>query len=378
MNNRRNIRTQGGFTSLEILGGVVVFLLLLPVLASLVESGLDSMKKRAVADHLAKVADAASSYCKEHWAGLVASTSATTAASITLNQLRADGFLPSGFQNTNAWGQTYGIYALQPATGELQTVVLTTGGRGAGEGKSFLNSDVPSCAAEIGGAGGFIPTGDVPGQPTGLLQGVYGGWSINLAATNIPNPGPGHIGALISLRDGDLGKDFLYRIEVPGHPELNEMATELDMTDHAIENVREVQFESHSLSDMGACDPSREGRVFFDPSVGLYVCRNGQPEVIADTGNSMFLKDATIVRDGDYISKPTCPPGTGTLPHIFVAPAMFAEGSVSKPLVAVQCWATDHGSRWQVHMRVRNADTNDPWVSPPAGYGRIMALVTCD
>ena len=163
--NSRYIRTQNGFTSLEILGALVVFLMLLPVLASLVESGLDSMKKRAVADHLAKVADAASSYCKEHWAGLVASTSATTAASITLNQLRADGFLPSGFQNTNAWGQTYGIYALQPATGELQTVVLTTGGRGVGEDKSFLNSDVPSCAAEIGGAGGFIPTGDVPGQP---------------------------------------------------------------------------------------------------------------------------------------------------------------------------------------------------------------------
>ena len=370
--------TQAGFTSLEILGGLVVLLMLLPVLASLMESGLNNIRKRAVADHLAKVLDAASAYSRTHWTNLTGVATATHAVSISMAQLRADRFLPDGFADTNPWGQSYTAYALQPSAGELQVLVITSGGRGAGEKKSFLNSDVPSCAALIGGAGGFVPTGDMPGQPGGSLQGAFGGWRMDLSATDIPDPGAGHIGALVSLRDGDLGKDFLYRVKVPGHPELNQMATELDMTDHAINGVREVRFESHSLAEMGVCDPSKEGRVFFDPDEGLYICRNGQVELLTDTGNSLLVAGSTIASNGDIIPKPHCPTGTDTRPEIFVVPVLAEAGNLSDSIVSVQAWATDLGSSWRVNLRILTTDTSKGWISPAPEHGKLQVMTTCN
>ncbi|GKT29876.1 shufflon system plasmid conjugative transfer pilus tip adhesin PilV, partial [Aduncisulcus paluster] len=171
------------------------------------------------------------------------------------------------------------------------------------------------------------------------LRGSYGGWTVNLSGTNIPIPSPGHIGGRAFLREGDLSQDFLYRVEVPGHPELNEMSTELDMTDHAIENVKEIQFEEHTIADIdatGFCgDPEKKA-------------------ILADTGNSQLFKDATYATDGELIPKPTCPPGVTSVPQIFVAPAVFAEGPESQAFVAVQSWATDEGDNWRVHLRIKD------------------------
>ena len=173
------------------------------------------------------------------------------------------------------------------------------------------------------------------------------------------------------------GQDFLYRVAVPGHAELNQMQTELDMTDHAIRKVQEVQFTARTLGTE-TCDADSEGRVFLDTNQGLYICRNGQMEILADTGNSTLLKNATLARNGDVIEEPTCPPGTNTVPEIFVAPSITAAGAEAPPLTAFQAWATSlNATQWRVNLRLLTTDDNLGWVNPAPDYARIIVCTTC-
>ena len=365
---------ESGFALVESLAALMVLLILLPALGRLAQMGYDEVQKRVVASHLAQVTDAAAAYVREHHATLV--TSATTTGSVQISMDQLAPHLPHGFQDRNAWGQSYGIYVLQPSSGSLQAVVLTREGRS--DGTEFQNLHVPGAAAMAGAAGGFVPSGDMSGQPSTTLQGAFGGWKLDLTGTDIPNPGPGHLVGMVSLSGADLAQDCLYRVSVPGHPELNAMQAELDMTGHAVRGIRELQFNPHALADFNAtaCTAETEGRVFFDPDEGLYVCRGEAPQVLADTANSQLFKDARLAADGEFIPKPECPAGVSTSPGIFVSPAAFAEGAQANALVAVQAWATDTGDSWQVHLRLKNA--KNEWVSPPPELGRVMVLTTCN
>lgn len=375
---RRADSSRSGGILFEALGAVTLLLILLPGLARLWDMGMDEVQKRSVATHLQGVSRAAGEYVREHRDTLQASATASRAARVTMAQLSPH--LPHGFLPRNAWGQTYGVFVLQPAPGRLVPVVLTYGGSRAG--RRFSNVVVPSTAALAGGQGGYVPSGDLPGQSTAELRGSFGAWSVPLSGTSIPNPGPGHLGAVASMDGQDLDQDFLYRVAVPGKPELNEMSTELDMTDHAIRGVSELQFEPHDLMEMGGAgfcaDPSREGRVFLDRNHGLYVCRDGKPRVVADTGNSALLSGSTIAVDGELVPKPTCPPGTDAEPRIFVAPSIVAQGADASSLVAVQAWATDEGDDWRVHLRVLTTDKNAGWIHPGPDFGRVMVFATCN
>ena len=363
-----------GFALVESLAALIVLLMLLPALGRLAQWGYAEVQKRVVAAHLGQVTGATAAYVRENHAHLLTTATASDSVQISMTQLAPH--LPHGFQERNAWGQDYGIYVLQPESGRLQALVLTQGGRS--EGREFRNLLVPGAAAMAGASGGFVPSGDMPGQPSSQLQGAFGGWVMDLSSSDIPNPGPGHLAAMVSLSAADMSQDFLYRVSVPGHPELNEMETELDMTDHAVRGVRELQFNAHSLADFNAtaCSAYTEGRMFFDPDEGLYVCRGEAPQILADTGNSRMFKDARLAVDGELIPKPECPAGVSSQPIIFVTPAAFAEGLKADALVAVQAWATDLGSNWQVHLRMKNA--KDEWISPPADLGRVMVLTICN
>lgn len=372
------MRHQSGGILLESLATLTLLLIMLPTLANLVDSGYREVKKRAVADHLSEVLDATAEYVRANHETLAATATASVAAPITLTQLLP--FLPDGFQSRNAWGQQYGAYVLEPSAGTLQALVLTFNGRTVDT--EFANLDVPSAAALVGGAGGYIPTGDLPGQTSTELRGSYGGWVVSLAGTNIPNPGPGHLGGMVSFTAADLAQDYLYRVAVPGHDELNEMSTELDMTDHAIRGISELQFESHTLASIdpsGFCsDPAKNGRITFDPDVGFYTCRNSQVEVLLDSGNSLALQNATVAVNGQLIDKPTCPTGTGQQPEIFVSPSIVAQGTDASGLLSVQSWAVDQGDQWRVYLRVLTTDSSAGWVYPSGDHGRIMVLTTCN
>lgn len=369
---------------IEAIGVLLMFAIFLPRLSDIMFAGLMDTQKRQAADHLALVSRASANYVRKHQTTLISQASATSGPVISVADLVSDGLLPDGFRDRNVWGQSYGIYIRKDAISEhLRAVVLTTGGRG-NETDRFLNVVVPGAAALVGGSGGFVPTGDVPGQAAGTLQGAGGGWSLSLAGMGVPSPGAGHLGALTSFDASSLGQDFLYRVAVPGHEELNAMQTELDMTDHAIRNVSELQFQEREITDEACAAPEDQGRVFLDRVQGLYLCRNNSLEIIGDTGNSAPLKNVTVAKNGDRITKPVCAPNTGTAPAVFTSPSIAEAGPEAPPLTSFQTWATSlSDTEWQVHMRVQTGNKrldgadDQGWVYPADDYGRIMVLAMC-
>lgn len=376
-----NVSSEAGFMTLEALGALAIVLLMLPMLARLWDVGVTEVQKRAVALHLGKVGEAAAKYTRKNYANLLVQSSASSGPVVSIADLRTSGFLPQGFGDRNAWGQEYTVYVRKPKANELQTVVLTNGGRGhTSTTPHFGNSVVPSAAALVEGAGGFVPTGDLPGTVAGSLRGSYGSWVVDLGGAGIPDPGAGHLGYLANFDASALAQDYLYRVAVPGSPDLNAMFTDLDMRDHAVKGVKEAQFISHDLaSQTGFCSSATdEGKVFLDAQQGLYVCRNGQVQVIGDTGNSTLLRQATLAKAGDRIAKPICPAGTATHPEIFVAPSIAEAGADAPPMTALQAWATSlSDTEWQVHLRLLTTNTGLGWVEPAAEYGRLMVMTTC-
>lgn len=363
------------------LGALAIFAILLPSLVGLAQMGFTRSEQRLAAEHLGQVMEASGNYVRKHQATLSSQASAGGGPEISVADLITDGQLMRGFQNRNIWGQSYRIYIRKPKDDDLTAVVLTSGGY-TRPSKKFTNSVAPGAALLVGGAGGFVPSGDIRGQNAGTLHGAGAGWIVSLADLGIPSPGPGHLGGLTNYDPTSLGQDQLYRVAVPGQPELNEMWTELDMTDHAIENVKEIQFVPHTLAEMEnfCASGDQNGRFFLHADEGLYLCRDGKVQTIADTGNSLLMKDMTLASHGQRIPKPHCPPGVDAEPEIFLSPVVYATGEISPPITAVQSWATSVGTEWQVNLRLMTADPRNStpvWVNPSPDYGKVMVTTIC-
>ena len=369
---------QSGFTPIELVIALTVIGVLMPIVYQHWQIGYIAEQQSHAADQLRQVNDASDAYIKRHFDTLLSSTTPSSGPQITIDQLVNDGLLPEGFRNSNIWGQSYEIYVRKPHENTLNSITITRGGREHKEGDSFATLTVPGAALRLGGAGGFVPTGALPGQQDGTLHGAAGGFILDLAALGITSPGPGHLGAYSAFDEYDLGTDYLYRGEVPGHPEYNQMQTELDMTGHGIENVGSVQYVSRTVTDGESCSTEDEGKMFLDELQGMYLCRNGMLVLMADTGNSTQFKMSTVANNGDRIAKPSCAPGTGTSPQIYVAPAIASSGAQSPAMSALQAWATSvSATEWQVHLRVLNTSNSDAWVYPTPEYGRVMVFTTC-
>ena len=369
---------QSGFTLIELVIALTVIGVLMPIVYQHWQIGYIAEQQSHAADQLRQVNDASDAYIKRHFDTLLSSTTPSSGPQLTIDQLVNDGLLPEGFRNSNIWGQSYEIYVRKPHENTLNSITITRGGREHKEGDSFATLTVPGAALRLGGAGGFVPTGALPGQQDGTLHGAAGGFILDLAALGITSPGPGHLGAYSAFDEYDLGTDYLYRGEVPGHPEYNQMQTELDMTGHGIENVGSVQYVSRTVTDGESCSTEDEGKMFLDELQGMYLCRNGMLVLMADTGNSTQFKMSTVANNGDRIAKPSCAPGTGTSPQIYVAPAIASSGSQSPAMSALQAWATSvSATEWQVHLRVLNTSNSDAWVYPTPEYGRVMVFTTC-
>lgn len=370
---------------LGAIGALILLIVMLPDLISWWDAGLTATQQRLVANHMLMVTHAARQYVNRHQDTLLPQAQAASGPTVGIRELVDEGFLPESFQPRNPWLQDYEVHVRQPQSGTLQAIVLTTGGRDTVPDK-FAAVTVPGAAALVGGAGGFVPLGGIlPGQTEAMLQGAGNGWSLDLASVGIASPGAGHLGAVSSYDSSALGQDFLYRVAVPGQPELNAMQTELDMTDHAVRNVSELQFEPREITDESCASVEEQGRVFLDSVQGLYLCRNNSLEIIGDSGNSSLLKTATVARNGETIPKPVCAPNSGTIPAIFTAQSLAEAGPEAPPMSSLQTWATSvSDTEWQVHLRVLTSDKrlstlgdDSGWVFPADDYGRIMVLSMC-
>ena len=158
---------------LSTIGAIIVVIIMIPYMIGWWETGNSAVQQRIIANHMTMVMRAANQYVNQHQDTLLSQATATTGPTISIADLISDGLLPDGFQPQNAWLQDYQIYIRQPQNGALQAIVLTTGGR-ENATDHFLNAVVPGAAALIGGAGGHIPSGVLPGQTENMLQGEIG------------------------------------------------------------------------------------------------------------------------------------------------------------------------------------------------------------
>nr|WP_246212016.1 shufflon system plasmid conjugative transfer pilus tip adhesin PilV [Pseudomonas spelaei] len=198
---------------------------------------MDAQDYRIAADQQRTVAEAQVKYLKDNFSSVLNSASATVPAQITVQMLINTHYLPVGFSPTNVFGQTILGLARKPQPNHLGVIVITTGGQ------TISEMGIRAIAENLGGSGGFISKVD-----PNIVQGVRGGWQVALSSYAIA-PGPGHTVSALSLLDGALTNDFLYRNEVPGHPEVNAMNTDLGMGNHNINNARDVTARNVTAAD---------------------------------------------------------------------------------------------------------------------------------
>ncbi|ERT15336.1 shufflon system plasmid conjugative transfer pilus tip adhesin PilV [Pseudomonas sp. CAH-1] len=223
-----NKRNQAGMLIVDAVMTLLVLSILITLASFWIIKQMDAQDFRIAADKQKAVAEAVSKYLKDNFSTVLASATATKPVQITVPMLRNTNFLPSGFTDTNGFGQTIIGLARKPNANQLEAIVLTTGGQVISE------IGIRTIAENLGGPGGFVSSTN-----SNVVQGVRGGWQVALSNYAI-NPGAGHTASALFLMDGELANDYLYRNAVPGHPELNSMNTDLSIGGHNINNVAAI------------------------------------------------------------------------------------------------------------------------------------------
>ncbi|AEK57825.1 prepilin [Acidithiobacillus caldus SM-1] len=204
---------------------------------------------------MARIQKAAEGYITANAAAIEGTATSTNPATITIPMLVNTGYLPNGFQANNPYGQTWEVQVLQPSPGQLQALVLSTGGNPVPTRSLGLAAQIAGAAGGV--VGGGSGTSSVPGCGAGQACGVYSGWKVPTSGFNAQ---PGHLAALIEYSNGQIQNDYLYRVSVPGQPQLNQMQTNLDMGNNNVNNAYDVN-ANHNVEagPAGQCVENSEG-----------------------------------------------------------------------------------------------------------------------
>ncbi|EFH8717747.1 shufflon system plasmid conjugative transfer pilus tip adhesin PilV [Escherichia coli] len=217
-----------GFALLEILGGLVVISLLMPLFWSYIEDYLNEMRNQSAAFHADAYNTAARTYIADNNARL---HSGTLPATFTADELIRKGYLKG--LNRSPFGQSYttGIRR-NTSTGRLEALTCSTGG------ENIKDDALRSIASLLPGLGGFI-------GKNGTATGVFGGWTDKPGDYGL-NCNGGHI-AIVMTGDDLQESDRLYRFQVPGRPELNQMNTAINMGGNNLNNAGNINGQSATL-----------------------------------------------------------------------------------------------------------------------------------
>lgn len=248
------MKKQRGSTLLEVLVTTAILSASLIGLARMSNDAHKQTKNTVTAQQFKQVMDASNRYVQDNYAIIQGTATDIAPAVITTAMLKATNYLPAGFSGTNPYGQSVQVEVLQPTSGNLQAVPITTGGT------AIPDVEAPSVATKIGAGGGYTPAAN----PT-VANGPYAGWSLPLV--NYTQPGAGHLVGLLYFNNGQLVTDYLRRHAVPGHPEANSMYTPLNMKALAVEGT------SDALCIVG--DATTYGRIAADAVGAVLSCQTG-------------------------------------------------------------------------------------------------------
>lgn len=246
----------------EVIGllfAILIATVMIPKLSSYNQQANDNTRIAATAEQHKVFIDASSQYIKQYSTNIQATATATTPATVTVPMLQSVKLLGSAFTATNPYGQTWQTQVLQPSAGNLQALVMSTGG-------TVMNDKSASkIAGLVGQAGGLIPKNDSGIYPGGAANayGSFSGWK--LSTTNYTAASAGHLAALLNFNNGQLASNYLYRNAVPGQPQLNRMGTDLDLSNNNLNsvgtintnlanavNVKSTKIDTNTLDATGA------------------------------------------------------------------------------------------------------------------------------
>ncbi|MGE4501196.1 MAG: shufflon system plasmid conjugative transfer pilus tip adhesin PilV, partial [Hydrogenovibrio sp.] len=240
---RHTQKKQSGFTLIEVLAAVVIFSIVYAGFIKIQHNNIESVRAEVAGVQLKKIANAANRYITDNYSTLMGIATSTQPALIRISDLQAANILDPGVSSTNAYGQALCALVMQPTPGQLTGLVVTEGG------EAVNDIDLAGMVSAVGAAGGGIYTD----TPTALV-GARGGWAVNTAPYSNANQlgqnctgaagtvslTTGHAAVALWFENNDLTAGFLYRESIPGRPELNRMATTLDMDSNDITNAGDI------------------------------------------------------------------------------------------------------------------------------------------
>ncbi|MDK3022932.1 shufflon system plasmid conjugative transfer pilus tip adhesin PilV [Cupriavidus taiwanensis] len=385
------------------------------------KAGVTNVQTAAAASQMLVFDKAALQFVQDEAATLVAQTTPTVHVNVTPAMLINGGYLPAGFSATNVFGQTWLLQVLQPTPNNLQALVTSQGGRPITDTRQLVQS-----AAQAGAQGGFVPYPGQNGDPTMVATrayGAYGAWQVPL--TNFTNPGSGRLASLLAFTGTQANNGYLYRVQVPGHPELNRMQTSIDMGGNDVNNARRVTATT-ALTSGGdtyltstgvpgtACNVetstrrsmSGTGHVICSGGVwqsigtavaniyeGMWCGNNSQIATSATNvgfickgnryiainnalGNLSITRKFENVTDGMTFSKDTCPGGSAWALYTPKQEMVNITGHVMPPIQGTYFSMDDYGTYWYARA---NAISPAAWYSgndTAALGGQLVGTVT--
>ena len=241
---------------LAALLAVIVVASIAPMAVRNLSQGMESVRAHAVASQGYQISEAADAYTKANYSAILTATGGVGGAvTLPLSALISTGYLPASFNASDVYGQTWQVSFYQPAANDIDVLLNTTGGIAARQ------VTLPQIAAQMGERGGFQPAaGAGPySSDAGDAVGSYGGWLVPVSAFGLAAQ-PGSPTALLYYNSGTLSSTYLYRVAVPGNPQVNTMQTALNMGANDLNNAQDVNVNHNIVAGTpGSCVIDADG-----------------------------------------------------------------------------------------------------------------------
>ena len=247
-------------------------------LSAIINTSIEDIKGQQAALYQAQVVAATAKYISTNYETLTTKATDTEPVRINLDNLRDDGFLAANFGLMNAYGQTPCVLVLKTtrikagvSTPLLNALIVTEGGT------PIRDVDIASVAAQSGKGGGYISQA----EPT-VARGAYNSW--NLSDSTTPklasflsqkcsdNKAAGGNLASALFYDGpeQIAADYLYRSEIAGQPELNQMKAPIHMVPGT-----GAQATEGDTTDVRCTATSGTGKIAVDANGKILTCQAG-------------------------------------------------------------------------------------------------------